>query len=1477
MSHIDINLVHDLGVKSDWSDKFGLRSKFLHAWLFTAVKVMFIFSLMNGAGALQAIEDNIALLDQYIRNDFSSVQPSSYAALNNGRKSPTSAQFGTVAAVNDTIYNNTGSVDYSPQAYNITESYIEKAVQFHIARAVEYGFILGNGTSLRGCLQADEYGMITGKGSDCRLRSSGGGGGSSSSTTALAMGDTLTGATEGSILFAGPSGVLSQDNTNFFWDDTANRLGLGDNTPAAALTVGSGDAFQVNSTGAIAAATGITSSGTITFTSLAGGGTQCLQTNNSGVISATGSACGSGGSGDSISINGSAATDANFINTAASGTTASVTWALNTVTAPDEVSLTIGTASATEAGIITTGTQTLAGAKTFTSNVTAAKADPSIILDVATASDTDFWLGVQDDAEGDDDDVFQIGGGTTPGTNPFLTINTLGNVGIGTASPSEMLEVNGNIAFSSGTARTISIVSPTGDTYGSNLAISAQNGSDISGPAIETGGSLLLDGGEGVNFGLNGNVLIGTINPSNVGIGDATPASLLTVGSGDLFQVNSSGAIAAAVGITSAGGNVSLNNNSNFTTSISTGTSTGAISLGGGSNTVAVNSSSWDISTAGVASGLTGLTSSGTITLSSLGGGGTQCVQTSNTGVLSATACATGGSQTPWTSDIDAAGYNLQNISNLEFQNSNAAPAGSTTAIYATSGRLIMNAIGSRSVIITIDGVDEYDFSETTLDLKGNTITNGAWEGTTVDVSYGGTGATTFTTNGVLYGNSTSPIQATAQGGANTVLIANNGAPSFSSAITVGTSVTSPAINATTALQLNGTSINTAGTLSNVAYLNQANIFSANQTITKADPALVLNVTTATDTDFWIGVTDDGDGVDDDLFQIGDGSTPGTNPFLTMLTSGYVGIGDATPLSRLDVRDTSGSNTRNAYFGPTISSFSATSQGYINTAMNAVTALNNTTRGSALLGLNQSNTSNAQLGSSGVVESLHSTGTKGFAGAINGDAYSTAAGNTSIFYGAGGYAQHTGSGTVSVMASLYGWSNFRNGAGTVSLNAGLYLGAQTGVANTAANNYQIYSASAVPFVARADGNVGVGTITPASLLAVGSTSQFQVNSSGAIAASTGIASSGGYTQTGTTANTFTGTTTFSNATYSALFTGGNVGIGDATPERKLDVEGDAASNYIASFFNDGNNANRYGIEIQGGADDGSGTTYYLNALDGDGTQVGYIARSGGTFALTDVSDRRTKTNIQNTDMDAMEILTGLRVVDFNRLSDPNGAVITGFIAQEVQDVYPQIVTVGENGYLGITKENLIPVLVKGFQNQQDQLTALQNQVNALQGNAGGNISANTPLVLAHQLYLSEDSIGQAKILEGETEVRVSFTRPYQYMPIATATPLDFIDSAYRITDTDADGFTIELKDAQSEDVMFNWHAFAGEAAKLTVSDGSSSTISFGATVEEEVLPEQTPEQNTETEPQALPEEEQTEEEPAIQPEPEVVPETTTET
>lgn len=45
------------------------------------------------------------------------------------------------------------------------------------------------------------------------------------------VGTTLSGMTAGSVLFAGTSGLVSQDNTNLFWNNTSKRLGIGTATP----------------------------------------------------------------------------------------------------------------------------------------------------------------------------------------------------------------------------------------------------------------------------------------------------------------------------------------------------------------------------------------------------------------------------------------------------------------------------------------------------------------------------------------------------------------------------------------------------------------------------------------------------------------------------------------------------------------------------------------------------------------------------------------------------------------------------------------------------------------------------------------------------------------------------------------------------------------------------------------------------------------------------------------------------------------------------------------------------------------------------------------------------------------------------------------------------------------------------------------------------------------------------------------------
>jgi hypothetical protein len=73
----------------------------------------------------------------------------------------------------------------------------------------------------------------------------------------MAIGDTVTGGTQGSVLFVGPSSVLAQNNSSFYWDNSTQSLGIGTTSPNNGLTVqkniSSGtvriDAINTNTTG----------------------------------------------------------------------------------------------------------------------------------------------------------------------------------------------------------------------------------------------------------------------------------------------------------------------------------------------------------------------------------------------------------------------------------------------------------------------------------------------------------------------------------------------------------------------------------------------------------------------------------------------------------------------------------------------------------------------------------------------------------------------------------------------------------------------------------------------------------------------------------------------------------------------------------------------------------------------------------------------------------------------------------------------------------------------------------------------------------------------------------------------------------------------------------------------------------------------------------------------------------------------------
>ena len=73
----------------------------------------------------------------------------------------------------------------------------------------------------------------------------------------------------------------------------------------------------------------------------------------------------------------------------------------------------------------------------------------------------------------------------------------------------------------------------------------------------------------------------------------------------------------------------------------------------------------------------------------------------------------------------------------------------------------------------------------------------------------------------------------------------------------------------------------------------------------------------------------------------------------------------------------------------------------------------------------------------------------------------------------------------------------------------------------------------------------------------------------------------------------------------------------------------------------------------------------------------------------------------------------LKVKNFNFKSDPEKTKYIGFIAQELETVFPNLVEEGVNGIKSVKTSILIPILTKAIQEQQALIESQQSQIDAL--------------------------------------------------------------------------------------------------------------------------------------------------------------------
>ena len=103
--------------------------------------------------------------------------------------------------------------------------------------------------------------------------------------------------------------------------------------------------------------------------------------------------------------------------------------------------------------------------------------------------------------------------------------------------------------------------------------------------------------------------------------------------------------------------------------------------------------------------------------------------------------------------------------------------------------------------------------------------------------------------------------------------------------------------------------------------------------------------------------------------------------------------------------------------------------------------------------------------------------------------------------------------------------------------------------------------------------------------------------------------------------------------------------------------------------------------------------------------TGTVYSNAGSLTNTNPSDIRLKKNILNIN-DTLSKILNLRPVTFNWKSNEEPSI--GFIAQEVEPIFPELVRTETDGYKGLLSTEFIPLLVKGIQEQQTQITSLQS-------------------------------------------------------------------------------------------------------------------------------------------------------------------------
>jgi hypothetical protein len=270
-----------------------------------------------------------------------------------------------------------------------------------------------------------------------------------------------------------------------------------------------------------------------------------------------------------------------------------------------------------------------------------------------------------------------------------------------------------------------------------------------------------------------------------------------------------------------------------------------------------------------------------------------------------------------------------------------------------------------------------------------------------------------------------------------------------------------------------------------------------------------------------------------------------------------------------------------------------------------------------------------------------------------------------------------------------------------------------GVENSAVATLRLGSSSAD--ISGSNGNIGIGTDTPSQKLDVKGGGRFSgvsiaTSGSGLEIDFNAFADNRGriFTYNRST-STYYGLRIDGSDVLINTLTSGNVGIGTTAPGYRFQVNNSLAD-YVAYVNNTlGLNTSR-GLKITSGSNSVTGSIF-IGFHRPDDVSIGLITQNGAaTTNYGTTSDARVKENITDTRYSISDLLK-VKVHDFNFIYDPNKQLFTGFIAQELIDIFPNAVSKPENDADLWTLDygKITPLLVKAIQDQQQEIESQKQE------------------------------------------------------------------------------------------------------------------------------------------------------------------------